>query len=131
MEEKSWKQIQNKLDRVVFDKNFDMIVAIGRGGVTPGFLVSKKLKKDLELVWLRFRDDENKVAFKQPKLIKKLEFNFKNKNILLVDDISRTGTTFKAASKYLKGSKSIKTFVINGKADYYLYDENCFKFPWN
>jgi len=131
MEAKTWKQIQSKLDRIVFADNFDLVVAIGRGGVVPGFLVSKKLKKDLDLIWLRFRDDENRVAFDRPKLIKKPESGFENKNILLVDDISRTGTTFKTALKYLKGAKSIKTFVINGKADYCLYDEDCFKFPWN
>jgi len=131
MEEKNWKQIQNKLDKISFKENFDLIVAIARGGVIPGFLISKKIKKNLELIWLRFRDDENKPAFKQPKLIKKIDFNFKGKRILLVDDISRTGTTFKTALKYLKGTRSIKTFVINGKADYYLYDEECFKFPWN
>ena len=131
MEKKSWKQIQNKLDKIVFHEKFDLVVAIARGGVIPGFLISKKIKKGLELIWLRFRDDENKVVFRHPKLIKKTEFNFEGKKILLVDDISRTGTTFKAASKYLKGVKSIKTFVINGKADYFLYDQECFKFPWN
>lgn len=131
MEEKSWKQIQNKLDRIVFNEKFDLVVAIGRGGVIPGFLVSKKLKKDLGILWLRFRDDENKVAFKRPKLIKKLDFEFRGKNILIVDDVGKSGSTLKAAVKYLKGSKNIKTFVVNGKADYFLYDEDCFKFPWN
>jgi len=24
----------------------------------------------------------------------------------------------------------VKTFAVNGKADYALYDEACFKFPW-
>ena len=54
----------------------------------------------------------------------------KNKKILLVDDFSRTGKTFKEAKKLLKGAK-IKTFVINGKADYKLYSyKTCLKFPW-
>jgi xanthine phosphoribosyltransferase len=131
MGKKNWRQIQNKLDKIVFLENFDLIVAIARGGVIPGFLISKKIKNDLELMWLRFRDDENKVIFKSPRLIKKLDFNFKGKKILLVDDVSRTGTTLKTASKYLKGAKNIKTFVINGKADYCLYDQECFKLPWN
>ncbi|NCB27269.1 MAG: phosphoribosyltransferase, partial [Bacteroidia bacterium] len=29
-----------------------------------------------------------------------------------------------------QGAKQIKTFAVNGKADYSLYDETCFKFPW-
>jgi xanthine phosphoribosyltransferase len=131
MEEKSWRQIQNKLDKIAFQEEFDMVIAIARGGVIPGFLISKKIKKDLEIIWLKFRDDENKIEFKSPRLTKKLEFDFKGKKILLVDDVSRTGSTLRKASKYLKGAKNIKTFVINGKADYCLYDQECFKFPWN
>lgn len=131
MKAKSWKQIQNKLDKVVFQEKFDLVVAIGRGGITPGFLVSKKLENGLETLWLRFRDDENKIIFKAPRLMKKSGFKFHGKRVLLVDDVSKTGTTFKTAEKYLRGAKSIKTFVINGKADYCLYDEECFKFPWN
>jgi len=50
---------------------------------------------------------------------------------LLVDDFSRTGKTFEEAKKILKGSK-IKTFVVNGKADYGLHNYPCcVKFPWN
>ena len=131
MEEKNWKQIKNKLDKIVFAEKFDLIVAIARGGVVPGFLISKKMKTNLELLWLRFRDNENKPAYKNPKLIKKIDFNFKGKKILLVDDVSRTGLTFRVAAKYLKGAKLIKTCAANGKADYCLYDEECFKFPWN
>ena len=131
MEKKSWKQIQNRLDGITFKEKFDLIVAITRGGVIPGFLISKKLKRDLELMWLRFRDDENTPAFKRPKLIKKIDFKFKDKKILLVDDVSRTGLTLKVAAKYLKGAKDIKTFAVNGKADYYLYNGECFSCPWN
>jgi xanthine phosphoribosyltransferase len=130
MKEKSWKQIQNKLDKIIFEEKIDLIVAIGRGGVIPGFLISKKLDKKLEILWIRFRDDKNKIAFKSPRLTKKPKFKFYRKKILLVDDVKKTGTTFKIAKKYLQGAKSIKTFVINGKADYCLYDEECFKFPW-
>jgi hypoxanthine phosphoribosyltransferase len=129
--EKSLRQIQNKLDNIVFQEEFDLVVAIGRGGVIPGFLISKKLKKDLELLWLRFRDDKNKIMFGQPRLIEKSTLKFQKKRVLLVDDVCKTGATLKTAKKYLNGAKSIKTFIINGKADYYLYDEKCFKFPWN
>ena len=54
----------------------------------------------------------------------------KNKKILIVDDISRTGATLKKAKEILKGNK-LKTFVINGKADYSLYNlKGCVKWPW-
>jgi xanthine phosphoribosyltransferase len=131
MEEKTWKQVQNRLDKIVFQEKFDLVVAIARGGIVPGFLISKKLKIDLQLLWMRFRDDQHNQAFKNPKLLKKIDFKFKGKKVLLVDDVCRTGTTFKAASKYLKDAKLIKTFAANGKSDYSLYDQECFKFPWN
>jgi len=42
----------------------------------------------------------------------------------------KSGTTLTYAMELLKGAKSIKTFAVNGKADYSLYDEACFLFPW-
>lgn len=131
MKEKNWGQILNKIDNVHFRDKFDLTVAIARGGIVPGFLISKKQKTDFEILWLKFRNDENKIMFKQPRLIKKINFNCQGKNILLVDDVCRTNATLGAAKRYLKDAKAIKTFAVNGKADYYLYDEECFKFPWS
>lgn len=34
------------------------------------------------------------------------------------------------APQLLKEARSIKTFAVNGTADYALFDETCFKFPW-
>jgi xanthine phosphoribosyltransferase len=28
------------------------------------------------------------------------------------------------------GAALVKTFAVNGNADYALFDEDCFKFPW-
>lgn len=52
------------------------------------------------------------------------------KSILLVDDRIKTGATIKLARELLKEARSIKTFAVNGTADYALFDETCFKFPW-
>ena len=52
------------------------------------------------------------------------------KSILLVDDRIKTGSTIKLARELLKEARSIKTFAVNGTADYALFDEACFKFPW-
>lgn len=131
MKEKNWQQILNKIEKLHFQEKFDLVVAIARGGIVPGFLIAKKQRAGFEMLWLKFRDDENKVMYKQPRLLKKLDFNCRGKKILLVDDVCRTGATFGAAKKYLKGAKTIKTLAVNGRADYYLYDEECFKFPWS
>lgn len=42
----------------------------------------------------------------------------------------KTGRTIKLARELLKEARSIKTFAVNGTADYALFDETCFKFPW-
>ena len=51
-------------------------------------------------------------------------------SILLVDDRIKTGATIKLARELLKEARCIKTFAVNGTADYALFDETCFKFPW-
>ena len=55
---------------------------------------------------------------------------FEGKRILLVEDRIKTGTTIKYAQQLLAGAAEIKTFAVNGNADYCLYNESCFKFPW-
>ena len=58
-------------------------------------------------------------------------FDFHNKTILLVEDRIKTGATVNFAIGLLQGAAQIKTFVVNGNADYALYNESCFRFPWN
>ena len=48
----------------------------------------------------------------------------------LVDDRIKTGSTIRLACELLKEARLIKTFAVNGTADYALFDETCFKFPW-
>ena len=47
-----------------------------------------------------------------------------------LDDRIKTGATIKLARELLKEARCIKTFAVNGTADYALFDETCFKFPW-
>ncbi len=129
MKELNFEDIVKKIKNTKFSK-FDLVVAIGSGGLIPAAIIAKHLNLDLKVLWLKFKDDKNKEIYKKPKLLKKIGFSYKKKKILLVDDFSRTGKTFKEAKKNLKGAK-IKTFVINGKADYSLYKYPCcIKFPW-
>ena len=34
------------------------------------------------------------------------------------------------AKELMQDARMIKTFAVNGNADYALFDEACFKFPW-
>ena len=131
MEIKTWNQIVNRLESIKFNERFDLIVAIGRGGIVPGCLIAGREKLDFGILWLKYRNEDNEIMFDKPKLVKNINFDFKDKNILLVDDVSRTGQTFEEAKKYLAGAKVVRSFVVNGQADYHLYNEECFKFPWS
>ena len=76
------------------------------------------------------RDPNQKPKYDSPRLVSPIDFEFKNKSILLVEDRIKTGATVQFAIDLLNGAKQIKTFAVNGMADYSLYDEECFRFPW-
>jgi uncharacterized protein len=130
MNSKTIDEILNKIKVVDFRENFDSIVAIARGGIFPAALLQQRLTIDFEIIWLNFRNDLQQPQHDEPVLLKPVNFDYKNKTILLVDDRSRTGKTFEKAKALLKDAKLIKTLVVNGKADYSLFDEDCFTFPW-
>jgi uncharacterized protein len=130
MNSKTIDEILNKIKAIKFQEDFDTIVAIARGGIFPAALLEQKLMIDLEIIWLNFRDEKQQPQHDEPVLLKPISFIYKDKKILLVDDRSRTGKTFEKGKALLKGAKFIKTLVVNGKADYPLFDEDCFTFPW-
>ena len=121
-----------KLKKISFER-FDLIVAIGKDGIMPALLIQHFLKIPIEVVWINFRDKNNNPIRKNPILIKPLNKKLKkikNKKILLVDTVSRTGKTLQKAEELLRGNK-VKTFVINGKADYSIYNiKECIEWPW-
>ena len=76
------------------------------------------------------RDEQQRPKYDKPQLLEAIDFDFKGKRILLVDDRIKTGSTIVLAKELLKEAAVIKTFAVNGTADYALYDETCFRFPW-
>jgi hypoxanthine phosphoribosyltransferase len=131
MNSKTIDDILNKIKAVEFREDFDTIVAIARGGIFPAALIQQRLMIDFEIIWLNFRNEQQMPQYDEPVLLKPVNFDYINKKILLVDDRSRTGKTFDKGKVLLKGAEFIKTLVINGKADYPLFDEECFTLPWN
>ena len=127
--EKTFKEIVNQLRNLQVPE-MDLVVAIGRGGIVPGYILSRLLNVPLSIIWLEFRDEDKKPLYETPKLSRPFSENVEGLRILLVDDVSRTGATLKVASNILSNSKKITTLVINGKADFSAYAEDCFDFPW-
>ena len=115
---------------IEFRENFDMLVAIANGGIIPAAILSQRLGIEIQLLKINLRDANQKPRYDNPKLLSPIDFNYKNKTILLVEDRIKTGATLNLAVELLKDAKLVKTFAVNGNADYALYNESCFKFPW-
>ena len=130
MEQKTFSEIIKRFADIQFNENFDLIVAIANGGIVPAGIINQKLNTEVEILHINFRDDYQQPKYSTPKLVKPIDFEFQGKKILLVDDRIKTGATIDVAKKLLEGAKLIKTFAVNGNADYALYNESCFRFPW-
>lgn len=115
---------------ITFHETFDMIVAIANGGIIPAAIINQRLNIEIQLLKINLRDPDQQPKYDSPKLISPIDFDYKDKSILLVEDRIKTGATVQYAIDLLHGARQIKTFAVNGKADYSLYDESCFRFPW-
>ncbi|OPZ14426.1 MAG: xanthine-guanine phosphoribosyltransferase [Bacteroidetes bacterium ADurb.BinA261] len=128
---KSFDEVMQRFREIEFHETFDMIVAIANGGIIPAALLNQRLNIDIQLLKINLRDVQQKPRYDRPKLVSPIDFTFTNKTILLVEDRVKTGATLNYAIDLLKDeAKLVKTFAVNGKADYCLYNEDCFRFPW-
>lgn len=127
---KSFEEVLQRFQEIEFPETFDMIVAIANGGTIPAAILSQRLDLEMYLLKINLRDSNQKPKYDRPRLLAPIDFNYRGKSILLVEDRIKTGATVKYALELLKGAANVKTFAVNGKADYSLYDETCFKFPW-
>ena len=128
--EKSFEEVLQRFKDIEFNETFDIIVAIANGGIIPAAIINQRLNTGVELLKINLRDPHQRPKYDSPKLVSPIDFDFKGKTILLVEDRIKTGATVKYALALLNEAKQIKTFAVNGKADYSLYDEECFRFPW-
>jgi xanthine phosphoribosyltransferase len=127
---KSWEEINSKIKTIVFNESFDMIVAIANGGVVPAAILNQRLQLPIELLKINYRDAKQQPLYPSPKLLSYISFDVTDKKVLLVEDRVKTGATVNYAKSLLQNAALVKTFAVNGKADYALYDEACFSFPW-
>lgn len=124
---KTMEEVLERFRTIEFHDDFDMIVA---SGIVPAGIINQRLQKEVHLLRINLRDEYQHPKYDAPQLLAPVDFNFRGKSILLVDDRIKTGATIKLARELLKEARSIKTFAVNGTADYALFDETCFKFPW-
>lgn len=127
---KSFEALMERIREVEFREKFDMVVAIANGGIIPAALLNQRLNVEFQLLKLNLRDATQKPLYDKPRLLEEVKFDVTGKTVLLVEDRVKTGTTLNYARQLLSDAKLVRTFAVNGKADYCLYDEACFRFPW-
>ena len=124
----SWEEYQNIINHFSKDlkrvlPNLDCILGIARGGMFPAMSLAYKLNiKNVEMINIETYDknnkqlDSKKIDKRNSKELKKLKKIFKKyKTILIVDDITDTGLTFKLIEDYINSTE------IKNKADYALF----------
>ena len=116
---------------IEFHDQFDIIVAIANGGIIPAAILNQLLGVEFQILKINLRDTNQKPKYENPQLLSPVGFEYRDKTILMVEDRIKTGATINFAIGLLQGAKKIKTFAVNGNADYALYNESCFRFPWN
>ena len=126
MNVKTFEEVRQRFLEITFEERFDLIVAVANGGIIPAAMLNQRLNLDMQLLKLHLRDADQKQLYEE------IRFEVKGKKILLVEDRVKTGTTLNYARQLLLGAGAavVKTFAVNGNADYCLYNEMCFRFPW-
>jgi len=128
-----WAEFYGKLDGVlawIQSERFEAIVAVANGGIMPGAILHEECGLPLGIVQITYRDHENKPRFSDARLLEDGPAPFPGRRVLLVDDVSRTGRTLARARQFLSSS-DVKTFLLNGNADFSLYTTpECLRMPW-
>jgi len=130
-----WIKFENEVRKLSSKIDFkpDIIVGIARGGLIPSRLLSSLLKiKDVYCVTVK-KNGSRRIV------VTEIKENFKNKKILLVEDVLETGKSLIAAKNYLESRGAVvKTCCLyfmpytEIKPDYYLeVITKLVKFPWD
>ena len=95
---------QTLADNILRQKiSLDEIVAIARGGLSLGLILTDFLRIPISTITIQSYTDIKKQGLVQ--ITSKLGKTIRGKNILLVDDIADSGKTFLRAISYLKRHK--------------------------
>ena len=141
---KSWDEMRSecgKLGEEIINSKYsaDIIIAVARGGLVPAMNLSDILGiKDLASIRV---EHWGKTAEKDTGAVIKYGINadLSGRNVLIVDDISDTGESLKAACEYIKklNPKEVKVAVIHYvttskfKPDFYAKTvDRAFEFIW-
>lgn len=102
------EEVLERFRTIEFHDDFDMIVAIANGGIVPAGIINQRLQKEVHLLRINLRDEYQHPKYDAPQLLAPVDFDFKDKSILLVDDRIKTGSTIHLACELLKEARLIK-----------------------
>ena len=83
---KTMEEVLERFRTIEFHDDFDMIVAIANGGIVPAGIINQRLQKEVHLLRINLRDEYQHPKYDAPQLLAPVDFDFKDKSILLVDD---------------------------------------------
>ena len=102
---KPFEEILQRFREIKINANdFDMIVAIANGGIIPAAILNQRLMLPVYLLKIHLKDENQKPLWDKPKLIEDINFDFKDKRVLLVDDRIKSGKTIAFARGLLADS---------------------------
>ena len=109
----------------------DVVVGIATGGTVPAALLAHQLRRPLALVTLNFRAPDNTPRRPAPEVLGPVPALEPGSRVLLVDEVSVTGATLRAASALFKEQR-VTTLVLKGRADLVAFPEvqSCVAWPW-
>lgn len=96
---KTMEEVLERFRTIEFHDDFDMIVAIANGGIVPAGIINQRLQKEVHLLRINLRDEYQHPKYDAPQLLAPVDFNFKGKSILLVDDRIKTGAYHKVGTR--------------------------------
>lgn len=137
----SWEEVEEAVtalaDTIKREFDPDIIVGIARGGLIPAVRLSHLLgDKLLRVIHVKFYNGVN-LHLKKPELY--ADIKGISGKVLVVDDVTDTGTSLEFALKHLKrkGAKEIRVATIaykpksRFKPDYYRFEtDKWIVFPW-
>ncbi len=140
----TWNQIYAMLlcqtKKLQSDYKPDIIVGIARGGIVPARFLSDLLEtRNLTTIQIEYYKGINQTK-DEPSLKRCLNLQLTSKTVLLVDDISDSGSSLQLAKNHLKqnGAKEIKIATLYAKPtsitkpDYFeKQTSNWIVFPWD
>ena len=111
---KTMEEVLERFRTIEFHDDFDMIVAIANGGIVPAGIINQRLQKEVNLLRINLRDEYQHPKYDAPQLLAPVDFNFRGKSILLVDDRIKTGSTIRlarGAGRLSPGTASTRTML--------------------